>query len=218
MSDSEYEVDLTEALAGPSDERSNKRAKLSAKPAANDSDDDEAFIASTMGARMLADGEGMIKTVVSKNRKDLKSSKSTLTGAGSFASMGLSPSLLRTLFLRGFSTPTPIQRAAMPSILASPPRDVVGMARTSSGKTLAYLVPLIQRLGGLHSTTFGARALIMVPTRELALQVLKVGKDLSRGAKAKEVAESGESLRWGLIVGGEGIEEQFSALASNPDV
>ena len=116
--------------------------------------------------------------------------------------------------MRGFTTPTPIQRLALPLILASPPRDVVGMARTGSGKTLAYLIPLVNRLGGKHSPTFGARALILVPTRELALQVLRVGKDLARGARDGD----GEALRWGLIVGGDGIEDQFSLLASNPDV
>ena len=105
------------------------------------------------------------------------------------------------------------------------------MARTGSGKTLAYMIPLIQRLGGRHSTTFGTRALVLVPARELALQVLKVGKELARGwtssggehAGDNEVDEQAESkkpqaLKWGLIVGGESLDEQFEVITSNPDV
>ena len=105
------------------------------------------------------------------------------------------------------------------------------MARTGSGKSLAFLVPLIQRLGGRHSSTFGARALILLPTRELALQILKVGKELARGwrdgqgehagDKSGEDPESGkrsQGLRWGLIVGGEGLDDQFQMISSNPDV
>lgn len=141
---------------------------------------------------------------------------------------GLHPALLRSLTLRGYRVPTPIQRLTIPSLLATPPRDVVGMARTGSGKTLAYMIPLIQRLGGRHSTTFGARALIMLPARELALQVLKVGKELARGwtsaggehAGDAESSEGprGQSLRWGLVVGGEGLDEQFEMITSNPDM
>lgn len=103
------------------------------------------------------------------------------------------------------------------------------MARTGSGKSLAYMVPLVQRLGGRHSTVFGARALILLPTRELALQVMKVGKELARGfqggggghAGDKEDGEhdkKGSHLRWGLVVGGESLDEQFEMIASNPDV
>lgn len=103
------------------------------------------------------------------------------------------------------------------------------MARTGSGKSLAYLIPLVQRLGGRHSSTFGARALILLPTRELALQVLKVGKELSRGWHAgdgehagdtRDVddGKKGQTLRWGLIVGGEGLDEQFEMISNNPDV
>jgi ATP-dependent RNA helicase DDX54/DBP10 len=103
------------------------------------------------------------------------------------------------------------------------------MARTGSGKTLAYMIPLLQRLGGIHSTTFGARAIVLVPARELALQVLKVGKELARGwgggagahAGDNEVdvqKESKQALRWGLIVGGENLDEQFEVITSNPDV
>jgi ATP-dependent RNA helicase DDX54/DBP10 len=104
------------------------------------------------------------------------------------------------------------------------------MARTGSGKTLAYMIPLIQRLNGCHSPVFGARALILVPTRELALQVLKVGKELARGCASSNIGHagdvkaeesgpsSGDALRWGLIVGGEGMDEQFDMIATNPDV
>jgi len=105
------------------------------------------------------------------------------------------------------------------------------MARTGSGKSLAFLIPLVQRLGGRHSPTFGARALILLPTRELALQILKVGKELARGwrdgegehagDKGGDHAESrnrGQGLRWGLVVGGEGMDEQFEMISNNPDV
>lgn len=125
--------------------------------------------------------------------------------------------------------PTPIQRLSIPSLLTNPPRDLVGMARTGSGKSLAYMIPLVQRLGGRHSTTFGARALILLPTRELALQILKVGKELARGwharvgshagdSKGAEDSKRGQSLRWALVVGGEGLDEQFEAISGNPDV
>ena len=83
------------------------------------------------------------------------------------------------------------------------------MARTGSGKTLAYMIPLVQRLGGRHSTTFGTRALIMVPARELAVQVLKVGKELVRGFNSGSGEHAGDNedasdtkgqkLRWGLV-------------------
>ena len=104
------------------------------------------------------------------------------------------------------------------------------MARTGSGKTIAYMAPLIQRLNGRHSSVFGARALILVPARELALQVLKVGKELTRGyapsnsghagdiENEESSRPSGDALRWGMIVGGEGMDEQFDMIATNPDV
>lgn len=103
------------------------------------------------------------------------------------------------------------------------------MARTGSGKSLAYLLPLVQRLGGQHSSAFGARALILIPTRELALQILRVGKELARGyhagegdhagdGKDAEGSKKGQGLRWGLVVGGEGLDEQFEMISNNPDV
>jgi ATP-dependent RNA helicase DDX54/DBP10 len=103
------------------------------------------------------------------------------------------------------------------------------MARTGSGKSLAYMVPLVQRLNGRHSSNFGARALILLPMRKLALQIMKVGKELARGwqsqgdhagDKDKDEGSSskGQNLRWGLVVGGEGLDEQFEMVTSNPDM
>lgn len=212
MSDSEPDYDITAGLLGGTSKKLQKgKGKATIVPLEEDSDGEELFIQEKLNNRLLKDGAEALKA----SNKGKKGGKTAVTGGGSFQSLGLSPVLLRSLLLRGFTVPTPIQRASLPSILASPPRDVVGMARTGSGKTLAYMIPLIQRLGGAHSPTFGCRALVLVPTRELALQVLRVGKDLARGAREAGVKEG---LRWSLIVGGEGIEEQFDALADNPDV
>lgn len=88
------------------------------------------------------------------------------------------------------------------------------MARTGSGKTLAYIVPLIHKLNARHSATIGIKSLILCPGRELALQILRVGKDIARGCKPDDA----EAIRWAMIVGGESMDEQFSLMASNPDV
>jgi ATP-dependent RNA helicase DDX54/DBP10 len=107
------------------------------------------------------------------------------------------------------------------------------MARTGSGKTLAYLLPLIARLSSKHSTKFGVKAIILCPGRELALQILRVGKELVRGCKQRGDARSVQddegdfgpmssnqegSLRWGVVVGGESLDDQFQMIAENPDV
>jgi ATP-dependent RNA helicase DDX54/DBP10 len=81
------------------------------------------------------------------------------------------------------------------------------MARTGSGKTAAFVIPMIEKLK-THSVKVGARAVILSPSRELALQTLKVVKELGRGT----------DLRTVLLVGGDSLEEQFSAMTSNPDI
>ncbi|CAE6414351.1 unnamed protein product [Rhizoctonia solani] len=225
-SESDDQVDIFDALANPGAGKGKSK-----QVEESDLDDDAQFIQRAIEKRNKKGGTEITKAVSSKG----KLAKGAV-GGGSFQSMGLNPSLLRSLLLRGFKTPTPIQRQAIPILLSTPPRDLVGMARTGSGKTLAYMVPLVQRLGGRHATTFGARALVLVPARELALQVLKVGKDLVRGwhsdggahAGDRDVDEpiaetstgkgSGQNLRWGLVVGGEGLDEQFEMISSNPDV
>jgi ATP-dependent RNA helicase DDX54/DBP10 len=124
---------------------------------------------------------------------------STLTATG------LNANLLKAITRKGFSVPTPIQRKTIPLVLER--RDVVGMARTGSGKTAAFVIPMIEKLRA-HSAKFGARALIMSPSRELAIQTLKVVKDFSRGTDLKCV----------LLVGGDSLEEQFGSMSANPDI
>jgi ATP-dependent RNA helicase DDX54/DBP10 len=202
---SENEFDISNALLGGDDAANdNPRGELKSQEAAfaraqkstdldifeDDSSDDEAFI----------DGQQ-----VAANRKNSNLKGTTLKKGGGFQAMGLNSTLLKAITRKGFSVPTPIQRKAIPLMLDR--QDVVGMARTGSGKTAAFVIPMIQRLKG-HSAKVGARALVISPSRELALQTMKVIKELGRGT----------DLRTVLLVGGESLEDQFSTMTSNPDI
>ncbi|KAF5103746.1 hypothetical protein DV451_001227 [Geotrichum candidum] len=125
--------------------------------------------------------------------------------AGSFAGMGLSKYICVNISKKGFRNPTPIQRKTIPLVLEG--RDVVGMARTGSGKTAAFVLPMIERLK-VHSAKVGARAVILSPSRELALQTMKVVRDFSKGTDLRSV----------LLVGGDSLEDQFGMIMSNPDI
>lgn len=126
---------------------------------------------------------------------------------GGFQAMDLSKPVFQALMRKGYRLPTPIQRKAIPLILTG--RDVVAMARTGSGKTAAFLVPMLERLQG-HTSTVGVRAVVLSPTRELALQTLRFAKEIGRFLSPP--------LELCLIVGGDSIEDQFDLLARNPDV
>src|SRR5437016_6539613 len=96
----------------------------------------------------------------------------------SFAQFSLDPALLRGIADLGFEAPTPIQHAAIPPGLAG--RDVLACAMTGSGKTAAFMLPILQRLlGGSRGTT---RVLILTPTRELAAQIEPHTRELGRHA------------------------------------
>lgn len=124
---------------------------------------------------------------------------------GTFAGIGLSKGILNNIQRKGFKHPTPIQRKTIPLLLEG--KDVVGMARTGSGKTAAFVLPMLERLK-VHSARVGARALILSPSRELAQQTLKVVKEFSRGTDLRSV----------LLVGGDSLEDQFGYMMSNPDI
>lgn len=135
------------------------RRDVEMEPVESD-DEDEAFIAAT-------------QTAVNRQNATKATKK-----AGGFQMMGLSANLLKTITKKGFSSPTEIQRQTIPMIMDG--QDVVGMARTGSGKTAAFVIPMIEKLKS-HSVRVGARAIILSPTRELALQTFKVVKDFSKG-------------------------------------
>lgn len=93
----------------------------------------------------------------------------------SFEALKLNKSLLKALSDLNFETPTPIQAKALPAILSG--RDIVGLAQTGTGKTFAYLLPILNQLK--YSDQTQPRVLILVPTRELVLQVVQAAKSLT---------------------------------------
>lgn len=125
--------------------------------------------------------------------------------SGGFQSMGLSYPVYKGVMKKGYKVPTPIQRKTIPMILDG--KDVVAMARTGSGKTAAFLVPMFEKLKAPQAQT-GARALILTPTRELALQTMKFTKELGKFT----------GLKTALILGGDSMDDQFAALHENPDI
>jgi ATP-dependent RNA helicase RhlE len=91
----------------------------------------------------------------------------------SFSSLKLSPALLKALALEKYATPYPIQKKAIPAILAY--RDLLGIAPTGSGKTAAYVLPILMNLPAVSAVnTRKIKVLVLVPTRELAVQVNEV--------------------------------------------
>ncbi|OAK99008.1 ATP-dependent RNA helicase DBP10 [Phaeosphaeriaceae sp. SRC1lsM3a] len=191
---SENEFDIFDALAGGDEvEQETGLAGdlgIDLSIGGDDGSDDEAFIAAKQAAA---------------NRKNSNAPGKSGKKGGGFQSMGLNAALLKAITQKGFKVPTPIQRKAVPLILQGD--DVVGMARTGSGKTAAFVIPMIEKLK-THSAKVGARGVIMLPSRELALQTLKVVKELGRGT----------DLRTILLVGGDSLEEQFNAMTTNPDI
>jgi ATP-dependent RNA helicase RhlE len=128
----------------------------------------------------------------------------TLNLSNAFAELGINETLCRALDKRNFIQPTPIQNRAIPVVLSG--RDVLGIAQTGTGKTAAFALPLIQGLGAPAKQ--GPRALILAPTRELAIQI---GKDV-----AEFSANTG--LRHALVFGGVSQFGQEKTLRRGVDI
>ena len=120
-----------------------------------------------------------------------------------FRQFGLSPEILRAVHEMHYTIPTPIQEKAIPDVLQG--KDLLGSAQTGTGKTAAFGLPLIERL---REGEKYVQALIMVPTRELALQVSEEINSL-KGEKR---------LRISAVYGGQSIEEQLRRLRSGIDI
>ena len=118
-----------------------------------------------------------------------------------FYGMGIAPKLLDILWQLQYKAPTPIQHKSIP--VAVEGKDLIGIAQTGTGKTLAFSVPLIQRL----AQTKG-RGLVILPTRELALQAEKVIQQLGRPV----------GLRTAVLIGGASMHLQMQQIKRNPHV
>jgi ATP-dependent RNA helicase DeaD len=125
--------------------------------------------------------------------------------ASGFAELGLAPGLCRVLSGLGYEEPTPIQREAVPPLIAG--RDLVGQAATGTGKTAAFALPVLQRLFA-RSERAGVLALVLVPTRELAIQVSEAMHTYGRDVKVRVLP----------VYGGQPIGRQLRALERGVDV
>jgi superfamily II DNA/RNA helicase len=137
-----------------------------------------------------------------------------------FSDLGLAPALQTALADMGLANPTPVQREAIPHVLQG--RDVLAQAQTGSGKTLTYVLPLLQQLMATAASRDAAadsahaktkritQVLVLVPTRELATQVSDVLRDLARPLA--------QSIKVGTVFGGVSINPQMMSLRSGADV
>ncbi|MEY4713600.1 MAG: hypothetical protein RIS88_3050 [Pseudomonadota bacterium] len=140
-----------------------------------------------------------------------------------FLSLGLTPDLVRSAFDLGLSQPTPIQTEAIPAVLRG--ADVLALAPTGSGKTAAFALPLLQRLlteSALSSSPAPrrVRALVLVPTRELAAQVGEVFRRLGQAPRvgAGDAPGATRPLRVAVLFGGVSVNPQMMGLRAGAEV
>ena len=137
-----------------------------------------------------------------------------------FAALGLSPALSEAAALAGWAAPTPIQAAALPAILQG--RDLLGIAPTGSGKTAAFVLPMLQRLladpAVLAQRPRRLRALILAPTRELALQIGAAARALVKSHGLAPGQGAAAPLKTVVVVGGLSINPQMMALRGGADL
>ena len=122
----------------------------------------------------------------------------------SFADLGLTPELLRAVAELGYTTPTPIQIQAIPAVLAD--RDVLAGAQTGTGKTAAFILPILQKLGDPPGRA--PRALVLTPTRELAAQIGESARAYGKYLKFRTL----------VVFGGVNIKQQILDLRGGCDI
>ncbi|KAL8964745.1 MAG: hypothetical protein Q9183_004241, partial [Haloplaca sp. 2 TL-2023] len=138
--------------------------------------------------------------------EDVKKPTSKETSSNGFQNMSLSRPILRGLASLGFSTPTPIQSKTIPIALLG--KDVVGGAVTGSGKTAAFIVPILERLLYRPKKIPTSRVAILMPTRELAVQCFNVAQKLA----------SFTDITFSLLSGGFSLRAQETHLRTRPDI
>jgi ATP-dependent RNA helicase DeaD len=129
--------------------------------------------------------------------------KPAVDPATAFGELGLDPEIVRAVLDLGFESPTPIQARAIPVLLQG--GDLIGQAQTGTGKTAAFALPIVQRADPAQGRV---QALVLVPTRELAVQVAGGIYDLAKHTGLRVVA----------VYGGQPIDRQFRALKNGPQI
>jgi superfamily II helicase len=140
-----------------------------------------------------------------KRKQDIDQESTSETEISTFTDFPLHSSLQKSLSTHNFTTPTPIQSQVIPLALQS--KDIIGLAQTGSGKTLSFVIPILQSL----LTTDDPRpfwAFVLAPTRELAVQIHEVVKTLAEGC----------GIRSCVLVGGMDVVTQAVVLGKNPHV
>src|SRR5215813_11884902 len=123
-----------------------------------------------------------------------------------FAALGLSAELVQAVSDTGYQDPTPIQKAAIPSVLRG--KDLIGIAQTGTGKTASFVLPMLDILHHGRSRARMPRSLILEPTRELAMQVSENFEKYGKYHK----------LSMALLIGGVQMGDQIAALEKGVDV
>lgn len=139
-----------------------------------------------------------IRQLAQKNAEFVPVSESYVP-KNTFAGFDISNALKNNIASKGYTTPTPIQDQAIPAILAG--RDVIGIANTGTGKTAAFLIPLIEKI----SRDKNQKVLIVTPTRELAVQISEELRDFSKGL----------GIRYALVIGGASMWKQKQDIKNN---
>src|SRR5215469_11581330 len=134
-----------------------------------------------------------------------------MSDSSSFAALGLRPEVLRAVAEAGYTTPTPIQAQAIPLIMAG--KDVMGGAQTGTGKTAGFALPILHKLAPTANTSSSparhpVRALILTPTRELAIQVEESIRDYGKYS----------GLRSAVVYGGVDIKLQLPTVRNGIEI
>ena len=127
-----------------------------------------------------------------------------ITQGAPFESFGLSEATMRAIHNKGYEVSTPVQAGCIPPMLAG--KDVIAKAPTGTGKTMAFGIPIIERI---DPESEAVQAVILAPTRELAMQITE---------EMREVAVCHEGVRLVCLYGGQPIGKQINALKRRPQI
>ncbi|KAJ2603861.1 nucleolar DEAD-box protein required for synthesis of 60S ribosomal subunit, partial [Coemansia sp. RSA 1804] len=183
------------------DESSSGSSSSSSSGSSSDDDDDD-------GSSSASDSDAVDEQEEARRRAFFAAPDADAAGAApdSFAAMNLSRPIMRGLTKLGFEQPTAIQARTIPVALLG--KDVCGGAQTGSGKTAAFLVPILERLQHRPRTPAATRVVVLCPTRELAIQCHSVGTKL---AAFTDITQC-------LCIGGLSLKAQEAELRTSPDV